>query len=617
VTRAPVYHCGETNQSTERGGELTADLARQGSEPHRARLLIALAVLGLAAGGGSLAVNLLSEVQPPFFFTPYLGLVVGWAFIASGLIAWSRRPDRPERRVGMLMVAVGFAWFAAGLTRVELSFVASLGSALSGLWTGLVIYLLLAFPDGRLKSRLDRVIVAAIFLDTIACQLIVLLFTPTIETGAPNAFVLWPSQPAADWIAIGQQALLVAVAVTVLGVFAERWQSASPPLRRALAPVYCTGAVTLFLIAATLLVTRFSGASLPGAADVGRVMFSFTLVALAAVPLSFLAGLVRARLARFTVGELLVELRESRAPGALRDGLARVLHDPSLEIAYWLPEHEAYVGEDGRRVELPVDETGRARRTVTEIHHHGEHVAAIVHDSAQDTATVRAAGAAIALLLENQRLDAELRARLLELAASRSRLVQAADAERRRLERDLHDGAQSRLVALALTLRLARTTVSERSDTAALLDTSIDELRQSLDELRDLARGIHPAVLSDRGLEPAVRALAARAPVPVELLGGAAGRLPAAVETAAYFVVSEALTNVSKYAHAAHATVRVERVDGQLLVEVSDDGVGGAEAADGSGLRGLSDRVAALSGTLEISSPPGRGTRLRAHLPCT
>ena len=158
--------------------------------------------------------------------------------------------------------------------------------------------------------------------------------------------------------------------------------------------------------------------------------------------------------------------------------------------------------------------------------------------------------------------------------------------------------------------------VSDGSETAALLDTSIDELKHGLDELRDLARGIHPAVLSDRGLEPAVRALAARAPVPVAIVGQAAGRLPAAVETAAYFVVSEALTNVSKYAHAAHATVRVERVDGRLLVEVSDDGVGGASAANGSGLRGLADRVAALSGTLEVSSPPGHGTRLRAQLPC-
>jgi len=280
-----------------------------------------------------------------------------------------------------------------------------------------------------------------------------------------------------------------------------------------------------------------------------------------------------------------------------------------------MPELDRYVDAGGSPAELPGEDD--ARRTVTEIDHQGERVAAIVHDRAQDTETVRAAGAATALMLENQRLDAELRANLVELRASRARLVEAADGERRRLERNLHDGAQSRLVALALNLRLARMSTTDGSDTAALLDGSIDELGQSLKELRDLARGIHPAVLSERGLEPAVRALAARTPVPVDVVGQAAGRLPAAVETAAYFVVSEALTNVSKYAGARHATVRVERVDGQLLVEVSDDGVGGARASDGSGLRGLSDRVAALSGTLDVSSPPGRGTRLRAHLPCT
>jgi signal transduction histidine kinase len=298
----------------------------------------------------------------------------------------------------------------------------------------------------------------------------------------------------------------------------------------------------------------------------------------------------------------------------LREGLARALGDPALELAFWMPELARYVDAEGQPVALPAEDD--ARRTVTEITRQDRRVAAIVHDRAQDRATVRAAGAAAALLLDNQRLDAELRARLVELGASRARIVEAADAERRRLERDLHDGAQSRRVALALTLRLARMRMREDDETAALLDTSLDELKQSLGELRDLARGIHPAVLSERGLDPAVRALAARAPVPVDIVGGPTGRLPPAVETAAYFVVAEALTNVSKYARAGHATVRVERADGHLVVDVSDDGIGGAAPNGGSGLRGLSDRVAALSGTLEVTSPPGGGTRLRADLPC-
>jgi signal transduction histidine kinase len=167
-----------------------------------------------------------------------------------------------------------------------------------------------------------------------------------------------------------------------------------------------------------------------------------------------------------------------------------------------------------------------------------------------------------------------------------------------------------------MTLRLARGQVEDGSRAAALLDASIAELKLSLDELRELARGIHPAVLSERGLEPALRSLAARAPVPVELVGRPAGRLPAAVETAAYFVVSEALTNVAKYARAEHATVRLERQNGSVLLEVADDGVGGAAPSAGSGLRGLADRVAALDGTLEIASPPGGGTRVSVQLPC-
>jgi signal transduction histidine kinase len=210
-------------------------------------------------------------------------------------------------------------------------------------------------------------------------------------------------------------------------------------------------------------------------------------------------------------------------------------------------------------------------------------------------------------------LDAELRESHEELRASRARIVAAADAERRRLERDLHDGAQARLVALAVLLRTARRRAE--GELATMLDRALEELQTSLSELRELARGIHPAVLTDRGLEPAIQALASRAPVPVTVDAEADDRLPGPVESAAYFVVSEALTNVAKYARATQATVAVKRENGHVIVEVTDDGVGGADVAQGSGLRGLADRVAALDGKLSLDSPSGRGTRVQAQIP--
>ena len=211
-------------------------------------------------------------------------------------------------------------------------------------------------------------------------------------------------------------------------------------------------------------------------------------------------------------------------------------------------------------------------------------------------------------------LDAELRESHEELRASRARIVQAGDAARRRIERDLHDGAQSRLVALSLLLRSARRR-AEDEGLAEILDQAQEELQTSLGELRELARGIHPAVLTDRGLEPALDALVTRVPVPVELAVDCEERLPGPVESAAYFVVSEGLANVAKYARATQASVTVRRDNGRVTVEVADDGVGGADAAGGSGLRGLSDRLAALDGRLSLDSPAGRGTRLRAELP--
>jgi signal transduction histidine kinase len=272
---------------------------------------------------------------------------------------------------------------------------------------------------------------------------------------------------------------------------------------------------------------------------------------------------------------------------------------------------------DGRRVELPAPGSGRA---VTEVDREGIRVGAIIHDSslADEPGLVRAVAASAALALENERLEAELRARLDELQSSRARLVEVSMFERRRLERDLHDGAQQRLVALSLQLGLARRSLDAGDGRSAvtMLDAARDELARALEELRELARGIHPAVLTDRGLEAALEALAERAPLPVSLDQMPAERLPAPVEAAAYFVVAEALTNVAKYAAASSAAVRINRNGSYAVVEVRDDGVGGADPAVGTGLRGLADRLAALDGRLEVHSPPGGGTTVRAEVPC-
>jgi signal transduction histidine kinase len=224
-------------------------------------------------------------------------------------------------------------------------------------------------------------------------------------------------------------------------------------------------------------------------------------------------------------------------------------------------------------------------------------------------------GATVDLEQENQRLRAELRAQTQELRGSRARLVAVGDEERRRLERDLHDGAQSRFAGVALHLRLAQRKAPPDGELARMLDTAIGELYAGIEELRELARGIHPAVLTQRGLEPALQSLASRAPLPVDVRATLADRLPAAVETAAYFAVSEALANVVKHAGAGLVAVDARVEYGRLVIDVSDDGCGGATAGAGSGLSGLADRVGALDGRVEIDSPAGGGTRVHVEIP--
>ncbi len=340
-----------------------------------------------------------------------------------------------------------------------------------------------------------------------------------------------------------------------------------------------------------------------------------TLVVIGISPIVFLIGLLGARLARSGVADLFVELRADPSPAGLRDALARALRDSSLTLAYWLPEFESWADLDGRSVELPERESGRA---TTLIDRDGAHMAALLHDPGleDEPELLAAVGAAAGIALENGRLQAEQKAHLEELKGSRARVIEAGQKERQRLERNLHDGAQQRLVALSLELSLLEKQLADDPAAATRLDRARREISVSLDELRTVARGLHPAVLSGHGLDVALQSIAAHAPTPVRLTVTLDGRLPEQIEVAAYYVVSESLANAGKHARATSVSVDVSRVDEVVVVEVVDDGVGGADPEHGSGLRGLADRVEALGGRLRVWSPAGGGTRLRAEMPC-
>jgi signal transduction histidine kinase len=570
------------------------------------RAIVALAVAGLILGLAALDVVLTSDHETAGTTFVVIALVLGWGFMGTGLFAWWQRP---EHRIGPLMTLVGFTWFIGAAGSSDNGWLFTFGAAVSSLWIGALVNLLIAYPSGRVAPGLERWLVRLGWVVSLG-PLPALFFTAQLDTecdDCPPNELLVRDIPAVTHVivavwGIAAVGLLLGLAV----VLVRRWRSFGPVQRRALAPVLWTGAAIGAAGVATLL------AQAVGAERVADLLDGILLPLVAAVPFAFLIGLLRSRLSRAGAVSALVE----RFGGAsVRDALAEALGDSTLTLAFWLPEPGRYVDADGHPVELPGADDARA---ATEIERGGAKLAAIVHDRAlcEEPELVAAAGAAAALALENDRLDAELRARYAELRAAGARLVAAGDAARRRIERDLHDGAQQRFVALGLTLRLARSRIPDDSEAAPLLDGGLAELQAGLAELRELARGIHPAVLTERGLEPALASLAARASVPATITASTDGRLPPAVETAAYFIVAEALTNVAKYAGASAAEVTLERHDGHVVIDVRDDGIGGADPRAGSGLRGLEDRIAALDGHLRIDSPPGGGTLVHAEIPC-
>jgi len=545
----------------------------------------------------------------------WAGVIAAWSFLLAGLIAWSRRP---RNRLGPLMVLTCFALLARQFrySHDELAFTAFF--LLGEICWVLVGHVTLAYPFGRVTDRLERAFLWVAYGVAIAFPLAILL----VYDGSRRLRYVDPV-PRDSLLLVSAHGDVVDALQFLFGVVAygflatifvllvvRKLLKATPRGRRVLLPILVAAVVAAAwsMLNGTL---TFASAKPP---SVTYDLFWWQFIALTALPLALLWGLLRARLARVHVGELVVHL-ESASVDTLRDELARALEDPTLEVGLWLPDRGIYVDASGVEFSVPEDSIDRA---VTVIENDGEPLAVLVHDPTlrEEPKLVEAVAAAARLALVNARLHAEVRAQLETVQESRARIAAAADEERRRIERDLHDGAQQRLVALALELRSAQRQLADSGDPdmQRLLASTADELQVAVEELRDLAQGIHPGILTQGGLAYALEALAARAPLPVTVTA-TSERFSPEIEATAYFVACEALTNVVKHSGASSAEIGARRDNGTLVLEVSDDGAGGAGLDGGSGLRGLTDRVEAVGGLLLVESSRD-GTLVRGVIPC-
>jgi signal transduction histidine kinase len=571
-------------------------------------LLVSAAVLA-AAGAAWLAAHASADrlTEPG----PYLTVLVGASLIGSGLGSWRARP---QNRLGPVMVLTGFAWFAGLLSEATNAPMYTIGFAVEYVFIAGFVYIVLSFPSGQLRGTLDRALVLAAMAGALGLQVLAMLFGngPGLRCASDcprNLLQVFHDNGLALDLLRAQRAVGVALTLTALYLLIVRWLRSSRPQRREVTWVVVAGSVTLLALLVTV-VDDLAGNPLHSTP--AQIWF----LTLATVPIAIVATFVRRRLARGSVAGLVVQLGAQTEPADLRGALATALGDPSLELAYWFPAEGRYVTGDGRPVAAPDPNSGR-RSTVVE--RDGTPIAMLLHDPAleHNTTLVQSVCAAAGLALDNERLKAELRARLVELSASRGRLVEATDAERRRIERDLHDGTQQRLVSIAMSLGLLESKLPpDQGDAVPIVREAQDALALALEELRELTQGIHPTLLVERGLPVALEELCRRAGLPAHLTVDLDTRLSDQVETAAYYLASEALSNAAKHSHGSRVRVDVSCDGRTLIVEVADDGIGGASVGPGSGLRGLADRVEALGGRFTVSSPPGRGTRLRAEIPC-
>ncbi|MEU0531522.1 sensor histidine kinase [Amycolatopsis tolypomycina] len=501
------------------------------------------AMTGLLAAGcalGVVALALKAGEGTHSALDTALSTTTGFLFLLAGAVAHVRRPANP---IGVLIALAGVALFLEDLQFAHDPVLYTIAVPLRAASSPVIAHLVLAFPHGRLRSRWERLLVAAAYLVVLGSGVVGLL----VDDDPRDLLALRPGSGAFADRALELAATAISAGVVVVLLY--RWLSGRLPQRRLLSPVV--------VIALAGAVTSGAGTALGDAHPLSDPLLQAYRILFCLWPLAFLAGVLRARVGNAEMIRLLLE----------RDG------------------------------------TG---------------LAALVQDDEvwKDSRSIDALNAAAGLVLDNQRLTAELEQRLAEVRASRARLVAAGDEERRRLERDLHDGAQQRLVSVVLLLRMAarRSGAELPPEIRAVLTGAVDELQTAITELRELARGIRPAILTEAGLVPAVRSLADRIPMEVALTVGTVPRLDAAVEATAYFVTSEALTNALKHARTDRADVRIEVAGAELRVAVTDAGVGGADVEGGTGLAGLRDRVQALGGELDVAGGPG-GTTVTAVIP--
>ncbi len=585
--------------------------------------IIMIGIAGLVLAVVSTWLTLTSEnmsVNPSVAASIRAMLIVGP--IAVGLYIWFRRPTS---RFALILVVWGFAFAPITLNASSDPLLYTAATVYTPFYFVLSAYLVLAYPHGRLETRPARIVVFS-SLGVAASWITNMLFTdspPTLdwfvrcsETCPENLAFMVDNPGLADLLATLSRAGTSLVTLAIAIVYGYRLYYASRPMRRTLFPV------ALVYVATTLAGAVFRAAENAeiGSDTVNRLAIVVG-ISRAAVPFGVLMGMITGQMfAGTALTRLLPKLDGHPGPDQLQEVLSEALGDQSLTIAYWLPERRIYVDRVGEPIEIPDAASGQ---TVTEVKRENIPVAAIIHDQAlaEDPGMVEAAAAAALLTLENARLQAELRASIVELRSSRERIVAAADVERRRIERDLHDGAQARLVALRIELELLGDKASKDPQLAekGLADLG-EELDEALEDLRRLAHGIYPPLLEDHGLDDALQAAALRSPLPTQIEVGDIGRYRSEVESAVYFCCLEALQNVSKHAgKEAIASIRIWNRGSDLCFEIKDTGYGfePAGTSEGMGLRNMRERLGAVGGEIDLTSAIGSGTVVSGRIPAT